>query len=227
METTTDNVIQLDPSGDRRALVGAGECQKTVVVSSKALSLASPVWRAMLHPRNGVWKESLVDAEISFADDDPEACMTLLYITHFQFSKLPQFMDFHQILNIAILCDKYDTVSLVRPWLDKWQAKSLASAGKPGYEKYLFIAWVVGNAELFNKIANRLVHELSVGEQGQCVNSLGEAIENNMPPGLVGMCFQTGSPPSVPLIILRKNKSAFKRNAKPLSLNCYVIAMIW
>ena len=53
--------------------------------------------------------------EVYLADDDADALLLILQIAHLQFKKVPEFLEFEQLLHVAIVCDKYDTVGLVRP----------------------------------------------------------------------------------------------------------------
>lgn len=79
MENVDESPVALDPSGDIFLIVNQAARRKTFRVSSFAMCLASPVWRAMLshsgnfkeaHPKNG---------EVSFPEDDPDALCSLPY----------------------------------------------------------------------------------------------------------------------------------------------------
>ena len=58
--------------------------------------------------------------ELHFEDDDGEALLLLLRIAHLQFAEVPVSLDFDKLLQVAILCDMYDCVGLVKPWLSTW-----------------------------------------------------------------------------------------------------------
>lgn len=58
--------------------------------------------------------------EINFADDPAEALLILLNITHFRFTDVPTTIPEALLSDIAILCDKYDCVHLVKPWASQW-----------------------------------------------------------------------------------------------------------
>ena len=94
--------------------------QRILIVSSAVMRIASPVWRTMFDPQ-GHFMESQRSSsprEIHFPDDDADALLIVLYIAHLQFGKLPEALDYQELLNLAIICDKYDTVSTVRPVSD-------------------------------------------------------------------------------------------------------------
>lgn len=108
MEEPQDSHIILDASGDLSLLVGEGENQVTFRVSSKAMCLASPVWHVMLDP-SGPFKEARPENDsVLFPEDDAQALQILLYIAHLQFHSIPETLSFTQLLNLAIICDKYN-----------------------------------------------------------------------------------------------------------------------
>ena len=91
--------------------------QQTLLVSSAVMRIASPVWRRMLNPQGHFMESqrSLTHGEADFPDDDPDALLCVLRIAHLQFRKIPKTLNYAELLNLAILCDKYDTVAIVRP----------------------------------------------------------------------------------------------------------------
>lgn len=91
--------------------------QKTFVVSSAVMRIASPVWRVMFDPQGPFMdtQRCLTHGEMDLAEDDADALLYVLRIAHLQFRRIPETLDFIDLLNVAIICDKYDTVSIVRP----------------------------------------------------------------------------------------------------------------
>src|SRR3954466_2087820 len=79
-------------------------------VSSKHLTLASPVFHAML--KRSVFKEGIDLAaggtvEIPLPDDNPAAFGILLWMIHGKFSQVQRKVDLKLLAKIAILVDKY------------------------------------------------------------------------------------------------------------------------
>ena len=185
-EDVDEPTTYVDSSGDLTLLVQAGGKRKTFVVSSKAMCLASPVWHAMFDPKSHFKEANLGNKEASLEDDDPEALLLLLNIAHLQFLKVPQSLTFDQLLKVSILCDKYDVVTLVRPWLLRWLDKLKHLSNSPGYEEWLFIAWVFGDASTFTSIALRLVLEIKDVLFGRYVTGTGVPLGKNLPPGILG-----------------------------------------
>lgn len=176
------NIISIDPNGDRSLIVGTGENQKVFRVSSKAMCLASPVWKAMFA---GPFKEATAQ-EISFPEAEPNALLITLRIAHLQFKELPSFLDFHQLLNLAVVCDVYDLVSIVRPFLTGWITASRPIADRIGYEEWLLVAWTFGYREEFERSTCRLVLCVGTNEDGQCLTETNKVLKDFMAPGIIG-----------------------------------------
>lgn len=164
MEEPHDSHVTLDASGDLFLLVNEGENQVTFLVSTKVLCLASPVWRVMLDP-SGPFKEARPENDsVLFPEDDAQALQIVLYIAHLQFHSIPETLSFTQLLNLAIICDKYDTARLILPWFHKWETSLRNSALEQGHECSLLIAWVFRDLDTFKLVADTLVRTT-------CVNS--------------------------------------------------------
>jgi hypothetical protein len=103
METTVfdedgDITLLLDPQDD-------GSYAKHYIVSSKVMSLVSPVWKAMFSDK---WRKT---NEVPLPDDDPWALDFLLKLAHHQMPdcSLPSRQC---MVKIAVICDKYDLIHL-------------------------------------------------------------------------------------------------------------------
>ena len=60
-------------------------------------------------------QRSLTHGEMELPEDDADALLYVLRIAHLQFRRIPATLEFVDLLNVAIICDKYDTVEIVRP----------------------------------------------------------------------------------------------------------------
>ena len=134
------------------------------------MRLASPVWNKMLDPQ-GRFRESFANGEVQFVEDDANALLMILRIAHLQFREVPEVLSFHGMVKMAVICDKYDTTGLVRPWSQKWEAslKRGIKIEEPGREEYLFVAWTFGDLSSYEKIAKRLVYECSDDNKGRFI----------------------------------------------------------
>ena len=139
----------------------------------------------MLDPQ-GHFIESFANGEVQFVEDDPNSLLLILRIAHLQFRKLPKALSFQGMVNMAVLCDKYDTTGLVRPWSEQWEASFKGIKLKePGREEYLFVAWTFGDLSSYEKIAKRLVYECSCDNKGRYIAG-GYVLGKNLPPGSLG-----------------------------------------
>ena len=188
-----DITVQIAPSGDLRLLVdcesGCEDSETRIyVVSSTVLCLASPVWKAIFDPQGHFLeaKASTGSWEVHFAEDDPEALLVVLQIAHLQFQHLPETMNYQQLLSLAKICDKYDVVKLVRPWLSKWKEETKALVIWFGFEQWLFIAWAFGDIKTYKTLADLLVFEVTCDDAGRCFRS-GKLLGNDLPPGSLGI----------------------------------------
>lgn len=103
-----------DPNGDLTFLLG--NPQGPIKVSSKIMSLASRVFKAMVNP-DFLHKGLSVDdpPAIPLPEDDPVAMYWVCTVLHHQewtHGSLPTPI----IKEIAILCDKYDCAVALKPW---------------------------------------------------------------------------------------------------------------
>lgn len=183
-------------SGDVRMVVHYSNQSLTLLGSSQALSLASPVWKKILNPpfpklvSEGGGHDDIQDKQIDFSEDNGEALLLLLHIAHLQLSKVPSTQEgLDTILALTILCDKYDCAGLIKPWLLLWvggDSTNFKYNDKPVNEEWLFIAWVFGRKNTFQSVATKLVSTVKINEEGENLNETGEVLPSQMPPGIIG-----------------------------------------
>ena len=170
----------VDPDGDVILNIKNGADHRSFRISSHAMRLASPVWKAML---TGGFAESR-KTTISLEDDDPDSLLILLRIAHLQHRQVPKELTFDQIAKLAVICDKYETVTLVRPFLNPWVKPYEGNYLGPGHEKWLFVAWVFGLKEDFIGIANHLTRTVDI--EGCCPNADRPILGEFVPTDLLG-----------------------------------------
>jgi len=89
------------------------------LVNRKTLRFASPVWKKMLDP-DGHFMEHDTTV-LSLPDNKPGPMLLILDIAHLRFAKLATVrMNRAVLIDLAILCDKYDMAALVKPFLQTW-----------------------------------------------------------------------------------------------------------
>lgn len=82
-------------------------------VSRHTLYMTSPVFKAML---TGNFLEATKD-EIKLEDDEPEALLIVLRIAHFKYNEVRRTLSLPDLVKVATICDKYDTVPVCRPFV--------------------------------------------------------------------------------------------------------------
>ena len=192
-------------------LISCGKKQKRVQASSKVMSLASPVWRTMLDPQGPFRESDPKNGEISFLDDHAEALLILLLAAHLKYPEVPEEISYELLLNICIICDKYDSIEVVRPWLAGWR-KPLEH-----HEEFLFIAWALGDQKTFERVCRKLVLESSTNDRNECLTASGKILFSNLPPAVVGQsCYPHPVMSSLLTVHANEKKASLKPDSRPL-----------
>ncbi|CCF37163.1 hypothetical protein CH063_01645 [Colletotrichum higginsianum] len=171
----------LDEYGDLRLCVGAdhAEAPSTYLVCSRTLARSSLVMKKMLfgsfaesRPRDG----GQDDWVVQLPDDEPAPMQLMLDIIHGHFAKVPDTMDLDTLHALVVLLDKYDAISVTRPWVQAWlhsakTGKERAASGRDS-SKLLSVAWALGDSRLFSKMQSRLIEICEVDEDGRLIVEL-------------------------------------------------------
>lgn len=111
--------IIADPEGDIIFMVGRKETdQKSILVSSKVLSLASPAFAALFSPR---WSEgadkssSIIPRQIDLPDDDTATMGWICQALHFR-KNIPTDIGLSRLEKVAEIGDKYGLGVALKPW---------------------------------------------------------------------------------------------------------------
>lgn len=96
--------------------------RRRFLVSSKVLSLASPVFAKLFSPHfsEGAKVAHSSCPELTLHDDEPAAMGIIFAILHYQELKEMTHMTPKSLAILAIHCDKYDCVKALRPWVSTW-----------------------------------------------------------------------------------------------------------
>ncbi|MCJ1345454.1 hypothetical protein MMC31_003661 [Peltigera leucophlebia] len=147
-------MVEADPIGDVILLLGNGSVG--VRASSRVLSLASPVFAAMLGNR-WLGDKSLSTTEpatIPLPDDHIGAITRLCRVLHYQ-CDMDEPIDFNSFENLALLCHKYDFGRAILPWTNVWieRFRSSRHCGPGSHHslRFLYISYAFGNHEAFYK----------------------------------------------------------------------------
>ncbi|KAE9990476.1 hypothetical protein EG327_001378 [Venturia inaequalis] len=163
METEVNpTYVTIDRDGDLILLVGPEESQQTrILVSSKALTLASKVFKAMLSKSTFKEGRELVESaanstlyEIPLPDDDIAAMIILCKLVHHRYRNIDlSKVTIQHLSDIAVLAYKYDSVDAVRStssWLQRFDEYKNAA-------KLLKISFLLDHAEVFKSSSHTIL----------------------------------------------------------------------
>ncbi|KAL2070199.1 hypothetical protein VTL71DRAFT_13225 [Oculimacula yallundae] len=154
-------------------------------VASQALVLASPVWKKFIYPPwVAIEKTTYRSKSIDFTDDDGCALLILLRLAHLQFSRIPDKVYPETLFALAVLCEKYQCLALVSPWLEKWISKVEADADDDKTGRWLYISWAFGRHDIFDSVARKCVLSFRVHNEVLRTEAL-EAVADPMPDKIV------------------------------------------
>lgn len=173
----------IDPDGDVIIAIGKSGFQ----VSSKVLSLASPVFKALFGPNFAEGQFVIDNARlIELHDDDPEALGIMCRLLHHQ--PVPPSPNSIEVLEkMAIIVDKYNCARAMLYW-----AKLEIMAVRQHTEepcRLLWPAYVFEEAMFFNSLTKFLVLHLPTLQQMDTASQkykLSEEIESHLPEGMIG-----------------------------------------
>ncbi|KAA8909842.1 hypothetical protein FN846DRAFT_1020383 [Sphaerosporella brunnea] len=145
-------------------------------VSSQQLCAGSPVFAVMLDPKSSFLEATqlrahkrqqppsseLYQLNLSDSGHDPTALAAVFYALHGANEHLPQTIPFEGLCDIAVVCDYYDCADAMRPWVQLWMEPWKVHAERPGYERWLLIAWVFGEASVFEALTKRFIRNGSL-----------------------------------------------------------------
>lgn len=139
-----------------------------MLVSSRHMMLASPVFKAML---NGNFKEGRTlktdgKVDIELPDDDVDTFRIILNIIHGRNRSVPRTIDLNCLTQIAVLVDKYQMVEAVESYSGSWilalkfpmQERYCSDLGK-----WICVSWVFDLASDFAALT-RLAVQQSPGD---------------------------------------------------------------
>jgi hypothetical protein len=141
----------------------------------------SPVFKAML---TGGFKETNA-SEITLHGNDEFALLTILKIAHIGGKRALQKLAHCQIHEIAVVCDKYDCVGVVRPFFYLWDAPyGLMDGMLLSHAKCLSTAWTFGQKGTFSEIIELLSCTSII--QKNCLMLEGKSLKDIIPPEAYG-----------------------------------------
>ena len=192
MEDSTSNPdllhIAIDPEGDVLLELADRQLQ----VSSKLMSIASTVFKALFGPAfaEGSLRSSEHVIRVLLPDDDEEAMTALCSILHYRFDLVPKKLHSDVLEELALLADKYDCVNALSMWSAQHLAGLLEQEEHVDYNTKLLPAYYFNDAKAFRQITKAMVYE----SEKPRINrpfvlptfALGKRTRDTLPEGLLG-----------------------------------------
>ncbi|QSZ33612.1 hypothetical protein DSL72_005180 [Monilinia vaccinii-corymbosi] len=134
-----------------------------ILVSSKHMSLASPVFKAMLQGgfQEGLKLKQSGRIDLALPEDDAEAWKILIGIIHGRFRSVPLGITLELFTQIAVLVDKYQMHEVPYLFIPAWKEATYgdgesATASKRNMSRWIFIAWTFNIADVFEDVTKQL-----------------------------------------------------------------------
>ena len=169
-ETTVPkpDLIRIDPEGDVILVVKdksktPPEVRGSLLVSTKVLSLASPVFEKLLGPNfaEGVRKRKFSCPEIVLHGDEPDSMRIMLQALHYQRPTELETMGAETLASLAIHCDKYDTVKALNPMLWNMLDRVRSISAKKDYGFLLLAARMLHYENSFREMVTKCLMDLT------------------------------------------------------------------
>lgn len=179
----------IDPEGDLVLVVEEQE----LLVSRNVLCLSSVVFRAMLGKGSNFLesKDQVMSTDdlrlIHLKEDNYKALKIVACAIHMQHDMVPMQVSFEELDTLATLCDKYDLRKSLGLWPQKWSEPHVGSASTPGYERWLFIAFVFRNSAAFSEISRHLMLTTKISKIGDLQFPGSTHVDEGVPIGILGM----------------------------------------
>lgn len=135
-----------------------------LLASSKALSLASPVWEEYLKKATSNNDLPPKRLEILMIDADYDALCVLLNIVHLKFDDVSFDIPLDTLTQVAVLCHELQATHLVRPFKEHWIRRHDVPSvdGDARKAKLLLICWMFGCSVTFDRLIEEDINDLVV-----------------------------------------------------------------
>jgi hypothetical protein len=185
-------VVKLDPKGSLALIVGSElkhNGPRKFLVSPDALSQLSPAWRDIVARQmpTGSWRLRFGPVKVHLTEDDPDMLLLLLKIAHLQFQGFDHLeLEYHQLLELALICRRYDTNKVLGPFLGKWTDPYRQIIFNHGMEEWMYVAWQFGFEDDYLLLARHFALDCTIDTDLQLIAPSGKPLHGWFPPGAVG-----------------------------------------
>ncbi|KAK6336855.1 hypothetical protein TWF718_009644 [Orbilia javanica] len=213
MEAHKGAITVIDHAGDTviNCCNEAGDTLENFLVSSKVISLSSPVLRVMLDPSKPYARSKSLSSEkieIKSTLGQPRFMKTILHALHYQNRQVPMEFPLQDLASLAEICDFYDLSEALKPWTLQWTLKLWASDGKSlDLGLWCRMAIAFSDMNILDEVMVQLIKKSKKDKEGVIV-PLGES------------CFPCSLPKGLPNTIWRKRENLLKFLIQKLDYEC-------
>lgn len=162
--------------------------RRRFLVSSKVLSLASPVFAKLFGPNFSEGAKMAISPrpELKLHDDEPAAMGILFAILHYHEPKEMAHMNPKSLAILAVHCDKYDCIKALRPWISIWFRDLLSQPTAEDYGHLLLAAHFFRSSVHFSELSLKAQLDLPPGftaewEKCDIMNMLPDNVKCKLP----------------------------------------------
>lgn len=156
------SAVEFDPGEDVSFELSCPDGKVHLLVSSRVLTLASPVFAAMF---NSQFREGLSNRTASrgppipLPDDDGPAFLIFCAAIHYQTDQVPRNLSLACLENLGIICDKYSCAKALAPWSDIWLKMEIEHLIVKDIKRSLFAAYVLDSPDAFSRISWEMIYD--------------------------------------------------------------------
>ncbi|KAF1925447.1 uncharacterized protein M421DRAFT_7922 [Didymella exigua CBS 183.55] len=114
---------------------------------------------------------------LNLKGDYPDAIRILLQIVTMEFTKLPEKLDFPELVRLAEVAARWDCHAMLAKFIEGWAAPYRDRIFLPGYEQWLYIAHEFGYEDEYLELSRRLAICCSIDSQDRLVTPDGSVLE--------------------------------------------------
>jgi hypothetical protein len=163
------SIVQIDPDGDIAFELSNPNGKTQLLVSSKVMSLASPVFARMFKSQfiEGLNTQPTPTTTrvIALPDEDEEAFTLICNSLHYRLGSSWPTLSVTCLENVAIICNKWDLVGAMSFSSETWLS-NVDYSKTENLSKYLMVAYVLDNPCAFSSFAwSILVDQVGIPAQ--------------------------------------------------------------
>ena len=150
-------VVVIDEDGDTDLECKFADGTKLLRVSSKVLSLASPVMKKLFTSgfREGV--DPSPRRCVPLPEDNGEALLLVCSVVHHHAEIESGLLGVDALENVATLVDKYDMSKTLRTWSACWLEGALESVTPGTFDSLLRSAYLLDDSKSFSKVSWKII----------------------------------------------------------------------